>query len=1487
MNQKSKFIITSAMAGIATAACALCMTQSAYASETDKVTEDKPAIAVTKDTSNNDDMLLKTVKKSDEVKKNEDAGKNKDNKDVVEVKNEVKSDEKPVVAVKNVDANRGGGEKTVKNESLKDRSVEANKNENAATKELKSIEKSEEIHNYVVSNELLNRTGDMFTTGYSNEDAKSDFNKNDWGARIYFKSNDNKNVLCTTDRYNINVNPTIPIAAPNGDGIYTICAVYKVNDFCKTVSIGSSMEIRSALDKNTVMPNGDLRLQKSNIFKESSYDLSTDVSTNRIKYIKINGQSVPLNINQITVSNDIKFGKDASKFIFVEIAYDRKKTDMNCKIKAAIGPDVRNEYSIELQDYQGGSAEFHYVNDMQYRKQQHLTVNQKLPERCVGEKYIDSNGDWVLSHKPFYEIKNINDLGNFITPKAMFVFDELTHFLSDKTNVYISNKEDYNDDLSILQTNRVVSKTPIMPYDNTVFNSDFADKNTFINKTIIKSKDGIKYCDMPGYVYWDNDIDKPNNINREFENDAESTVGFGNHYLTYAYEMKDGKPVKLLTRKHYYVTYRALPTQLTVQYQGLAGKLIDAQPYAILQNGKAIQSWKSRWLSSDKKIEHKSYEDMYNFVKGKRYDIADYQVYDYNGDAYLMPGDYTIAPAIKAPDGYEWVTEKIDNAGNMLQTVKTGEGTDNVHIDVLGNKNVDKNACQYSVRFVLRKVGDKALNNVATLPELPQKPIEPVLNETIFGDYKNPNTNFENPNFKINPNASGKVDSKVVFNKSFNNESKESTYDIISNMPMEQSVNPYPDVFTDNEWKDFVKSSGDNTNKHESNVISKTFYSADKNKEFVELQKPDDNYYYDAIKGYYVTYFVYSWNPENAHNGLIEKQRHQPHDDHGYPIKGGPAMPPEQHDSYLNNLDSFQLFNKELFDGKHDMNISVKSTSIKHGNVFVYGKVMWHILNNNEYTLYIPVKINSDVYTDVHDSYITEAPFKATTKAIYHFVDDFQYRHVQNVDNKSQLKRRGANEIGISDNDVVNYTSGDFSNNQHYNLSETPYHMINDCQDIDSVIAVNTFGTNEVHNLNYAYSVEPNSMTPSGVYWDDKNKQLTDPAEPSLNQLTYKNIPGYVYIDNDIDKPIVYKHSKNDSVTDPSFKYKKDRFYVGFAPLHWADSFEDGYDNNIMPCDYLIVPFEKHDKDGNVTETLSTKHYYVTFRKIPTRLIVQYKDPNGNLMDGKRYNLLQDNKALLTAKNPVLTTSHWDGYYDDFDNLKAFVQSKDYDVFGKNNVYYKDGQAYLTDGDYQIQAGVDAPEGYEWVPEVKGGDKFHIDLVKSAKDPTVKVVTMMLRKKPETVPHINMVVVPTPKPAPPTPVTPGPVNPAPQPTVVPVTPTPVTPQPVTPEHHDVTPVVPPAVTPVVTVPETTVPDVVPEHTKDIPVVENPDLAKLVNNTDTQKVEAHDVKAKPVASKAIKHAKQQLPKTGAGIVTMLALGLQTMIAGVAMKFKKRK
>lgn len=372
---------------------------------------------------------------------------------------------------------------------------------------------------------------------------------------------------------------------------------------------------------------------------------------------------------------------------------------------------------------------------MKYRKVNNVNEDQHLRERSFNKDAKPNSNRIVLSSAPFKQINNINDIHkSAISNNNKFImntFDRNNNFRMTEPwfyNASMDSAEDDNYPNNIdfdkpLNFNNA-DKVPLLSFnmDNQPFVKGELQLSDFTNKTLIDPK--TRTCEMPGWIYWDNNIDKPNNGMRQFANDMATVEEMGNHYRSYAYEMKDGKPVKLLTRKYYYVTYRALPTQLTVQYQGLDGKLMDAQPYAILQDGKAIQSWKSRWLSSDKKIEHKSYEDMYNFVKGKRYDIADYQVYDYNGDAYLMPGDYTIAPAIKAPNGYEWVTEKIDNVGNMLQTVKTGEGTDNVHIDVLGNKNVDKNVCQYGVRFVLRKIGDKALNNVVALPELPQKPVE-------------------------------------------------------------------------------------------------------------------------------------------------------------------------------------------------------------------------------------------------------------------------------------------------------------------------------------------------------------------------------------------------------------------------------------------------------------------------------------------------------------------------------------------------------------------------------------------------------------------------------------------------------------------------------------------------------------------------------------------------------------------------------------------
>lgn len=1452
MNQKSKFIITSAMAGIATAACAVCMTQSAYASETDKVTDDKPAIAVTKDAGSNDDMLLKTVKKSDEVKKNEDVSENKDNKDVVEVKNaeeksEVKQDEKPVVVVKNVNTNRGGDEKTVENENLKNKNAETNKNENVATKEKDEV--------YVLPEEGLSQKN-PFSNVISNDEI--DNAKDNTVAKLLFEHDGKVENIEHKDA-------VFGDTTPNSNGTFSLYFAHKIKKDDSSNILTMSIQY---LD-NKIQSNGSI--VASNKVDDALYKYAF------IKNVQINNISVSLdkyNLNSknayVKLSNNIK---KEGNYIFVKVDFD--KTTAQYAMSLSFKKDLmaqKNSYDKNFWLAPNCDAEFHYVNDMKYRKINNVSEDQHLQERGFNKDATSNPDGTILSSVPFKQINNIDDIHNSAISNSNKFFlntydrnDDFRDIAPWLYNASMSSAEDEPDSIDFdepLNFNNA-DKVPLLSFnmDNQPFVKGELQMSDFTNKTLIDSK--TRTCEMPGWIYWDNDIDKPNNGVRQFANDMATVEEMGNHYRSYAYEMKDGKPVKLLTRKHYYVTYRALPTQLTVQYQGLDGKLMDAQPYAILQDGKVIQSWKSRWLSSNKKIEHKSYEDMYNFVKGKRYDIADYQVYDYNGDAYLMPGDYTIAPAIKAPDGYEWVTEKIDNAGNMLQTVKTGEGTDNVHINVLGNKNVDKNVCQYGVRFVLRKIGDKALNNVVALPELPQKSVEkdvvaPSGNgyEMLHDLTKRPTTDLSNDGSKdyVSPYELQEI-TFDEYKKQHNlgraalreSDSKVYCYNVV-NKTGKKSSNPYPNIISQKELNDLSNDG----------MIFKMYYTPQNSKiSYLVYDEYDMNF--AVNNGVYTIYCAVKGGKNN--DGITDPIFNENPAEHKgpFPIKGGPrALTCIGPYGYGANFDSFKINNVELIN--HGTNKQYNFATNFNKSEFVYYKISFTVKKED---LNIGLRLVGLPFDEIDGAKSANAQF--------HIVDDFEYKTKNNIDPKGHLISRNSDNIRVID--FHNFVNVKEKMNEWYDKNGSgpghidPEFMTKDSkklfEKIDTVrdIAPSIF----TDNVAISYFDTTSPMHDCSILSFAGDGKYYKARRPSLTQLEGLDVSGYVYIDNDIDLP-------------------QNKFNIREYNLKNDTLFNADYDRGTTGASYLIsgFPLEK-DENGYVTKALTTKHYYVTFRKIPTRLIVQYKDPNGNLIDGKRYNLLQDNKALLTAKNPVLTTSHWDGYYDDFDNLKAFVQSKDYDVFGKNNVYYKDGQAYLTDGDYQIQAGVDAPEGYEWAPEAKGGDKFHIDLVKSAKDPTVKVVTMVLRKKKETAPHINMVVVPTPKPVPPTP---APVNPVPQP-VVPVVPTPVTPQPVVPEHHDVTPVVPPAVTPVVTVPETTIPNVVPEHTKDIPVVENPDLAELVNNADTQKAEAHDVKAKPVVSKAIKHAKQQLPKTGAGIVTMLALGLQTMVAGVAMKFRKRK
>ena len=90
--------------------------------------------------------------------------------------------------------------------------------------------------------------------------------------------------------------------------------------------------------------------------------------------------------------------------------------------------------------------------------------------------------------------------------------------------------------------------TPLLSYDGD-------EKSSRKRPTL----DQLKAKTIPGYIYCDNDIDKPKT--KEFKKDDATTKEKGNHYLTYGYD----KDRNMLTTKHYYVTYRAIPTEIVVR----------------------------------------------------------------------------------------------------------------------------------------------------------------------------------------------------------------------------------------------------------------------------------------------------------------------------------------------------------------------------------------------------------------------------------------------------------------------------------------------------------------------------------------------------------------------------------------------------------------------------------------------------------------------------------------------------------------------------------------------------------------------------------------------------------------------------------------------------------------------------------------------------------------------------------------------------------
>ena len=338
--------------------------------------------------------------------------------------------------------------------------------------------------------------------------------------------------------------------------------------------------------------------------------------------------------------------------------------------------------------FSAADAQFHFVDDLQYRAMNPNGVDKddKLKQRGNSDKHPsltdkDKQEGTLISAIPLHEIDGLQDIHG------------TTAVTTDEAAFYRNDSGDL--------------KTPILSYTG---DSKATDTN---RPTLAQLTTGKN---IPGYVYWDNDIDKPQNKNHEFANDDATKNKPGNHYLSFAYEMKDGKPVKRLTRKHYYVTFRAIPTQLVVKYKDSTGKIYaSGKTFTIVGSGNSTIG--SDFAASNDKVTNLSKDGLVEMMKNKDTSFLHNPTgslptgYLSNGTVYLLPGNYTVKPNIKAPDGYEWVVE-TGKSSNSSADISIGLQT--------GDAAVAK-----SVTFVLRKKPTPPTPPMPPTPPAPAPTPEP------------------------------------------------------------------------------------------------------------------------------------------------------------------------------------------------------------------------------------------------------------------------------------------------------------------------------------------------------------------------------------------------------------------------------------------------------------------------------------------------------------------------------------------------------------------------------------------------------------------------------------------------------------------------------------------------------------------------------------------------------------------------------------------
>lgn len=422
-------------------------------------------------------------------------------------------------------------------------------------------------------------------------------------------------------------------------GTYTIYTV--VNKYSKT---GLS---------NTIYAQG-YQTRNGSILKDGSIYAGSDKTVTYTMHpysFEFNGLQLA---NNATKQTKIEM-QSRDHYLYYKIVFSSDGS-LNERILTNYGDEINTggqEFSWFMYDAAPKvSAQFHFVDDFAYRAQtQQPDADALLKQRGNSDTHPllskeDKDKGFVISAVPNHKIDGLSDL-------TKPVATDPAYFMRNRSNDVKYSILSFKDDPDAPKTEN--------------------GRPTGVFRPTLEQ---LTSTNIPGYVYWDNDIDKPKG--GTFQNNDDTKENPGNHYLSFAYEMKDGKPYKRLDTKYYYLTFRKIPTQIVVHQfkkDAATGKSvpITTGSFDVYQRvgDKDVLVKKHITLSNDfAKDTAPTLDGVVSDMKTKK-SLQQEGYYQVQDKLYLQPGSYVLRQTQAGKDA-----PKLDDiAFTIAWQTKTGDTT--------------------------------------------------------------------------------------------------------------------------------------------------------------------------------------------------------------------------------------------------------------------------------------------------------------------------------------------------------------------------------------------------------------------------------------------------------------------------------------------------------------------------------------------------------------------------------------------------------------------------------------------------------------------------------------------------------------------------------------------------------------------------------------------------------------------------------------------